>query len=272
MVPSVDLDGTDTVEGLKTLDRLRAARLLDLDAPPKNNKNSKKSVSRRKAYKRYKGPFIECIGIDEFQRAPKPWSDFVGNSVAATSAAATFDVPASLDALFERVDENIVHYLANYLRVAAAILLLCTYLRPRAVLGIAFLVYNFYTTWCTLRIEVLPPSLPSPWIGILVMIYSKCAPIVGLAFLLSLLVISLHASFRRTASEMRRRPHGTSYSSYSFRQVWKGHPREARRLPQEGWEAIARSASAGVRTSWKWAKFYTLSVFDRICNPWTRRR
>jgi len=234
MLASVGLEGTDTVQGLKTIDRLRAAQLLDHGAP--SSRTPKTKPASRRSYRRYKGPFIEFLGVDEFQRDPKAWADFFGTTpTAAATAARTFDVPGSLDALFERFDENIVCFLANYLRVGAAILLLCTYLRPKAVFGIALMAYNVYTGYRALatpsapqsrhaRTTTTPPAPANPAIAILtwfVMVYSKCVPIVALALLLSAISISLHASLRRTVSETRCRTGAKDNVSFSFRQVWK---------------------------------------------------
>jgi hypothetical protein len=206
-------------------------------------------------------------------------------------------VPGSLDALFERFDENIVCFLANYLRVGAAILLLCTYLRPKAVFGIALMAYNLYTGYRALatpsapqsqsrhaRItRTTPPAPANPAIAILtwfVMVYSKCVPIVALALLLSAISISLHASLRRTVSETRCRTGAKDNVSFSFRQVWKGQPRESRRLLREGWSATTHNASGWTQSARRWIYYCGLRAADWIrdassrigWNKRTRRR
>jgi hypothetical protein len=293
MLASVGLEGTDTVPGLKTLDRLRAAHLLEANHAASSRAPTTKPTNRRKSYKRYKGPFIEFLGVDEFQRDPKSWPEFAGTTTTAAvapTATRTFDVPGSLDALFERIDENIVCYLANYLRVGAAVLLLCTYLRPKALFGIALMAYNIYTGYSSLvatgraSSRPSPPAPPAslstastaatnPAVAILtwfVMVYSKCLPIVALALTLSIIVISLHASLRRSPSETRSRTGAKDNVSFSFRQVWKGTPPESRRLLRESWHAIVCNASALTLSARRWGVYYILYAADWIRDGFSR--
>jgi hypothetical protein len=264
LVSSVPLEGTDTVQGLRTIDRLRAAELLDTPAQRSNTKNTR---SRRSAYKRYKGPFLEYLGVEDFKRDCKPWDAFAGMDSA--SEGRRFDVPASLDALAERVDENVVYYVGNYVRLSCLVLLLCTYLRPKSLFGIALMAYNAYNSYSAYNAysgvsKQAEPARPNAVITIvtwLVMVYSKCIPIVLLAMTVSVAAIFFHAGLRRAPSETRRRTN----ASYSFRQVWKDQPRgEARRLFREGFDQCVNGLSWLALTARRWGTFYALSLVDRV--------
>lgn len=108
-MPSVPLDGTDSVQGLRTLERLRAADLLDT----LQNKSKYKSdanigdrhrTARRRRYQRYKGPFVEYSTLEDLKRDPRPWKDFSGHNASGRGDDRYFDVPACLDLLAERID------------------------------------------------------------------------------------------------------------------------------------------------------------------------
>ena len=169
LVPSVPLEGTDTVRGLSTLERMRTADLIvsNHDDTPK-----KENVGVRRRYQRYKGPFIEYLGLEDVKRDAKSWREFGGQeSSKVPRGGVSFSIPASLDLLAERVDvrgprnvgtksmlhalltlisclqENIVYYFGNYLRLFLCILVLMTYLRPKSIVGIAVLGYNMYSNY-----------------------------------------------------------------------------------------------------------------------------
>lgn len=105
LVPSVPLEGSDTVQGLRTLERLRAAELLSLDDPKKLKHSSIDTRRKRRSrYQRYKGPFIEYLGVEDFKRDGKSWQEFGGQNTGTRGITRCFDVAASLDLLAERVD------------------------------------------------------------------------------------------------------------------------------------------------------------------------
>jgi len=66
MLASVGLEGTDTVQGLKTIDRLRAAQLLDNDAA--SSRTPKTKPASRRSYRRYK---VRLIIIRVFSDPPR---------------------------------------------------------------------------------------------------------------------------------------------------------------------------------------------------------
>jgi hypothetical protein len=124
LAPGVPLEGTDTVEGLRNLERLRAASLLNNAngnangaggagrpaAPPAQN--------RRRRYQRYKGPFLEQLSVDDLKKDPRPWAQFSGITTTTAPAPAGagggqnnnrismqgYTFPASLDLLCERIE------------------------------------------------------------------------------------------------------------------------------------------------------------------------
>lgn len=109
LAPSVPLDGTDTVQGLQTLERLRAARLLPNNAtggPPNGTRQAPPAPpSRRRRYQRYKGPYLEQLAIDDLKKDPRPWAQFTGVPAGdGGPLGSSYTVPASLDLLCERME------------------------------------------------------------------------------------------------------------------------------------------------------------------------
>jgi len=271
-VPSVPLEGSDTVQGLQTIDRLRAAELLDTSAT--QGRQVQKKRSRRSKYTRYRGPFIEYLAVDDFKEDAKPWKQFFSAQDSVHHADGRgFDVPISIDALAERMDENLVYYLGNYLRVGLFLLLICTYLRPKSVLGIAVLGYNVYWNQGVLgsreagrtnsgSADVSKQNSVIMLVTWLIMIYSKCMPIIALSLVLSLAVIVLHAGLRRSHSEGKFR--GKLKLSYSFRSVWTGMPRESRKIFREIVDETRGGFLQASLMARRWLKYYLLSFRDKI--------
>ena len=116
LVPSVPLEGSDTVQGLRTLERLRAADLLSHSGDA-DEKRKTKRASRRSRYQRYKGPFIEYLGVDALTQGDgKPWKEFGGQQVGRREMdGRCFDVSGSLDLLAERIDVRFFYLLSFYL-------------------------------------------------------------------------------------------------------------------------------------------------------------
>ena len=94
MAPGVPLEGSDTVEGLRTLERRHRVGAV----PPEGA-----ALCRRAAYARYRGPYLEQLPVDEFKRDPRPWSLFLRNGEQGRLANA-YNVPPSLSALCERLE------------------------------------------------------------------------------------------------------------------------------------------------------------------------
>lgn len=88
---AVPLDGTEHEMGLRQLE-----------------KYSRRRLSVRKRYRRYKGPFIEYLTVEDLKKGVKDWREFLHTRNARQDS---YSVPGSLDALMERLEENIVYYL-----------------------------------------------------------------------------------------------------------------------------------------------------------------
>lgn len=88
---AVPLDGTEHEMGLRQLERY-----------------SRRRPSVRKRYRRYKGPFIEYLTVEDLKRGVRDWREFLHSRNAKMDS---YSVPGSLDALMERLEENIVYYL-----------------------------------------------------------------------------------------------------------------------------------------------------------------
>ena len=187
LLQSVGLDGTETVAGLRQLDRSRrgTAAVSALDGALKGMPALMHGDAQccaahdsvccnaglsglhccmvmhsavqhmtpcaaglsgldRQRYQRYKGPFLEQLGLADLQAQPRPWRLLLSASAAHSVC---FNVPESAVMLQERVEENLVVYLvclnqgecvglqqplklisaalqANYLRLAALTALL----------------------------------------------------------------------------------------------------------------------------------------------------
>jgi hypothetical protein len=117
LAPGVPLEGTDTVEGLRQLERLRAASLLNngnRNATGAGGQAAPPVQHRRRRYQRYKGPFLEQLSVDDLKKYPRPWSQFSGITNVTTPAAGGgsiyrisvqgYTFPASLDLLCERIE------------------------------------------------------------------------------------------------------------------------------------------------------------------------
>jgi hypothetical protein len=105
LAPTVPLEGSDTVQGLRTLERMRIANLLTPNGASGSGRGAgaTPAPSRRRNYQRFKGPFIDHMGIEDFKRDPQPWTRFLRNG-EKDRWQDVYNVPASVDVLAERVD------------------------------------------------------------------------------------------------------------------------------------------------------------------------
>lgn len=295
LAPSVPLDGTDTVQGLQTLERLRAARLLPNNAtgngPPNGPRQAPQAPpSRRRRYQRYKGPYLEQLATDDLKKEPRPWAQFTGVPAGeATTFASSYTVPASLDLLCERMEENGAVYITNYLRVMLLILMLTLYLRPIAIFGAAAIAvsagYNINKAMQQQQQQQTPPrDATAPPTALqsqsstgavlavltwLVVVYTRCMPIVFLGLLIGGGVVLTHAALRSSPSESRYR--GRTTLSYTIlqvlgrRQVPPGSDSRLvfKQVGQECWRAVVRRGK-GLK---RWAVFYMLTAWDAVRRP-----
>lgn len=187
---------------------------------------------------------------------------------------------------YVRLQENLVIFVCNYIRVALVILMMVTYLRPKAILGILALAYNAF--------QMLGPSARRKELGgnrslqqneelekldlghasynksimaILtwfLMIYSRCMPIIMLAILLSGVFVVMHASLIKSVSEHKARR--KKVLSYQLMEVIRnssksGDPRSLFR------ELLAEALSIVFKTTTlarKWSLYSLLWTRDRV--------
>lgn len=108
LAPGVPLEGSETVEGLRTLERLRLAELLQQQQGGGGDAGGGRAGGRaggswQRAFQRYRGPFIEQLGPDDLKQDPKSWSIFWKGSERGQAAEA-YNLPASLAVLHERTE------------------------------------------------------------------------------------------------------------------------------------------------------------------------
>lgn len=222
MAATVPLDGTETVEGLRSLERKQLSRLLE----PGGDGFWANYQKRRRHYRLFKGPNVENLTLDDLQKQPRPWTDFLHTEDKSTFYNA-YNIPANVNILQERIEDNVVTYLPNYLRMFIITFLLTFYLKPKALIGAIAIFINMYINrnaflillQCQPSTQSLrqhtPPS-PShqqqqqqqqinPTVCILcsiIAMVTNSLPTIILATSLSTVSILLHASLTRSPSDL----------------------------------------------------------------------
>eukprot|EP00887_Chlorella_sp_A99_P003351 scaffold26.g3351.t1 len=283
LAPSVPLEGSDTVAGLRPLERARLEEAAALPAAA----GGRGGGWRRHAFQRYKGRSVEQLTLEELQAVPKPWRTFWCGERGAWQQAYT--VPASVEVLEERVEENFVTFLPNYLRLSLAVLLGAFYLRPRALAGAAAVAYSTYRALSRAyrrqaarqeraaaaaaggargrgaagtgaRGEEAPAagqaeqlaSAATTLVTWVLVATTRCLPIMLLGAVLSLVTTLLHTSLRNAPSEARRGARQPALG-HPLAAVWRGGSTPAgadsRLLFRQLWAAGA----AAVRERAAWA-------------------
>lgn len=199
--------------------------------------------------------------------------------------------------------ENIAAYLPNYLRLSLLIIMLTFYLRPIALLGGISLAASLYFNFSKMLEEQqaaaqqaaaahqnpnTPP--PPPRVGPLqdptqqmtsaaltllswfLVAYTRCIPIITLALSLAVLVVSLHASTRRAASEYRYK--GRLPLGYTVQQVIGRSPVgencDPKMVFKQGGAAVRQAVVGYCTLGARYSKFYALSLVDLVKRPFTR--
>lgn len=126
LCPSVPLDGSETVLGLRDLDKHhRATKEAEALAERSKQTSSVQQRSRpqsRSQHRRYQGPYIHQLTLQDLRRQPQDWQHFIGmesHSGPCTSWAASFNVPEHVNMLAERLEENLIHFLVSTLSANA---------------------------------------------------------------------------------------------------------------------------------------------------------
>lgn len=100
LAPSVPLDGSETVAGLRILERMRLTEALE--GPAGSGAAGAGGGRQRRAFVRYKGPFIEQLVAEDLRADPKPWRTFWQGECGEWQQA--YNLPANTDVLRERVE------------------------------------------------------------------------------------------------------------------------------------------------------------------------
>lgn len=170
--------------------------------------------------------------------------------------------------------------------------MLTLYLRPIAIFGAAAIAisaaYNINKAMQQQQQQrtandatnqgTAPPTAPQTQSSIgaglaigtwLVVVYTRCMPIIFLGLILGGGVVSTHAGLRQSPSETRYR--GRTPLSYTIYQVLGRQPAPTgsdprlvfKQLGQECWRAIARRGK-GLK---RWAVYYVLTAWDAVRRP-----
>lgn len=91
LAAAVPLDGSETVPGLRQLERtLPAAEFARC--------------------RRYRGPHLDQLTVDHLTAAPRPWREFFEGQAGWGGA---YSVPPSWATLWDRAEENLVRFLVR---------------------------------------------------------------------------------------------------------------------------------------------------------------
>ncbi|PSC73348.1 Drug Metabolite transporter superfamily [Micractinium conductrix] len=282
LAPAVPLEGSDTVEGLQALERRRLTEALSGGAAVGAAAAGRAGAAAtgRRAFQRYRGPFIDQLSIEDLKAAPKSWALFWRGGERA-SAADAYSLPASLAVLHERTEENFVSFLPNYLRLAGAVLLATFYLRPKALLGAAAVAVSMYRSLgLALRRQQAeaaagaagsegrgrqPPlaqqraqqqqqqrtdpnesavTAATTVVTWLLVAYTRCLPMLLLGATASLVAVLVHCALRRAPSESRHK--GRQPLGYSWRQVLGRDPAPEGADPRALFREVAAALRAAV--------------------------
>ncbi|KAK9802738.1 hypothetical protein WJX73_005182 [Symbiochloris irregularis] len=137
---SVPLDGSETVVGLRQWNRHLRGK--DLNDYLQNNLAGLQGLGRT-GYRHYKGPYLDQLSRQDLQHLPVPWLLSLCGGDLRTWAQA-YNLPEHSAMLQERLEENLVRYRGNYIRLAAAAALLVTVFRPWALFGVLCLCTLFF--------------------------------------------------------------------------------------------------------------------------------
>lgn len=272
---SVPIGGTDTVLGLRpmaygqdsgvTRDEARIAKKVTSSPPPQH---------ARSFYKRYKGPYLETLTRDSWKHPPKSWRHFFYGQTSEF----VYNVPENSEHLQERMEENLIRYLNNYIWLAASFLMCFLLFNWAASLGVCSVCVVLW-----LNIEYPAPATQSPqqvqvedsWAGVragativtwLLILYTRCTTLLIKWAGISVVSVLSHASFRCTLTEGNssgRSPVGIPFAIFLSDVRSQDFP-EPRRLAHE----ISAVVQEQSRLLWNQAKFYSYYLLDAVRYPY----
>lgn len=270
---AVPLAGTDSVMGLRQLERLAHRR-----------------PSMRTRYRRFQGPFLEYLTLEDMTRTPRDWRQF-WNCDPKNMRLSSYSIPGSADALSERIEENLAYFVPNYLRLMLFILLIMLGF-VNAIIAVLLLGVYSYTherlnnlqhsqqeggkqkpdstesvegsaIWRQLHKLIVEFVFPVTLFWLLVL--TPAAIRVARGLLSSMGAVLLHAGLHRSPSEYKqRRQHGVV--RWILRD--KDSPEGLFLLSKDVWHRL-REWLSELHYQWQWKM---LAIRDQIAYHWTLRR
>ncbi|KAL3140743.1 hypothetical protein ABBQ32_005298 [Trebouxia sp. C0010 RCD-2024] len=273
MLLSVPIGGTETVTGLRpmaygqdsgvTHDEVRLATKVH-SSPP--------AQEPRSFYKHYKGPFLESLTKDAWQKPPKSWRHFFYGQTSEL----VYNVPEDTKHLQERIEENLVTYLSNYIWLIATILLCFLVFNWAASFGVASVCVAIW-----LNVEFPPPParaqhavVEDQWAGVragatvvawLLVLYTRCTTLLIKWAGVSLIAVLSHASLRCTFGEGNTSTgsRGVPFALF-LSDVQSPEYSEPRKVVYE----ISAVVQEQSRLLWNQAKFYSYYLLDAVRYPY----
>lgn len=243
LLSSVPLNGTDTVTGLRELER--STRLRHKLRP---HADHVQHAQRR----RYQGPHVWELPVDALQAPAVSWERFLHGGRLRHA----YSIPASTDMLVDRLDQNVVTYLANYLRVSAILLGIAGYMNPRAACGVIMLgliaAANLSLRQTQASTDILAAAGNASVVAmLLVTIWSGCIAVLLRWVARVLLVAVLHGSLRAAQAEAAP----GAQQGVSFLQVlgFRPHP-DPRRVFRELWHMASTAVCDAAEAAATWCR------------------
>jgi len=87
----------------------------------------------------YRGPRIWALTAEDLEAKPRPWSEFIGRM---DELAASYDAPTSFGETRARLEENVVHFIPNYLRVVGLAVCMVMVHRPAGIVGLGLILLS----------------------------------------------------------------------------------------------------------------------------------
>eukprot|EP00884_Botryococcus_braunii_P022888 jgi/Botrbrau1/9283/Bobra.0111s0010.1 len=206
----VPLDGTETVVGL---------RQLDLHYRTHHINTRLEARSRTLGYERYRGPYLHQLTAEDLRKRKPSWSEFFCSGNGSSGWREAYNAPEHLGMLQERMEENLIFYLGNYVHLIGAVAILTIYARPLALIGLMFLAASLYINFIYLGGSLAGPGGDAggsggqadlgPMRGLLsvltwlVLAQTRCVGSILRWISYSSLLVGAHAALRIPPSEYR---------------------------------------------------------------------